>query len=167
MLVGTHTLLPVCACLVADNLAIGMGRDRIFPMRSMWAVGFFGILPDVCTPHLSLEDRYASWSHTVWFMAGLIVGAAMAGSFFEKGYRIRVSLACWFAAALHLAADAVSGGIVWFYPWRTDVVGRYYIPAQHWMWFDAFFVVFAWFLIRVLPHLEARNIRVSRTPESS
>jgi hypothetical protein len=158
--------MPVCACLLADNLAIRSGRERIFPAQSMWAVGFFGILPDICTPHLSLEDRHASWSHTVWFMAGLIIVVAMAGTFFDKGYRIRVALACWFAAALHLAADAISGGIVLFYPWRPDVIGRYFIPAQHWMWFDAFFVLLAWFLLRVLPHLEARNIRVSRLTEN-
>ena len=87
MLVGTHALMPVCACLLADNFAISSGRDRIFPARSMWAVGILGILPDICTPHLSLEDRYASWSHTVWFMAGLIVVVAMIGCLFEKGYR--------------------------------------------------------------------------------
>jgi hypothetical protein len=158
--------MPVCACLLADNLAISTGRDRVFPASSMWAIGFFGILPDLCTPHFSLEDRYASWSHTVWFMAGLIVVVSMAGTFFEKGCRFRVALACWIAAALHLAADAISGGIVWLYPWRTDVIGRYCIPAQHWMWFDAFFILFAWFLIRVVPHLEARNIRECGAPEN-
>ena len=167
MLIGTHTLLPVCTCLVADNLSVVAGRGRIYQTRSLCAVAVFGVLPDLCTPHLSLEDRYASWSHTVWFMAGLIVVVAMIGCLFEKGYRLRVALACWIAAALHLAADAISGGIAWLYPWRTDVIGRYYIPAPNWIWFDAFFILSAWFLIRVVPHLEARNIRAAGTPDES
>jgi hypothetical protein len=166
MLAGTHTLLPVCACLVLDNLAVRSGRDRIFPLKSLLLVGLFGTLPDICTPHMSLEDRLTSWSHTVWFMAGIVPFVAMAGGFFEKGYRIRVALACWIASFLHLAADAISGGIAWLYPWRPDVLGKYWIPAQHWMWFDAFFILFTWFLVRIVPHLEARNIHSSTSTES-
>lgn len=147
--------MPVCACLVADNLAASNGRGRIFPTHSLWLVGIFGLLPDICHPHISLEDRQASWSHTVWFMCGLIIVVAAVGSFFAKGCRWRVALACWTAAALHLLADAISGGITWLYPWNADVIGRYYIPAQHWMWFDAFFILLAWFLLRVLPQLKS------------
>ena len=158
MLIGTHTLMPVCACLVADHASVAAGRGRIFPVPALWTIGVFGALPDLCSPHLSLEARYASWSHTVWFMAGLILFAGMAGSFFAKGSRVRVAVACWFAAGLHLAADAVSGGIAWNYPMTDQVIGRYWIPPQHWMWFDAFFILLGWVLVRVLPHLEARNV---------
>ena len=63
MLIGSHALMPVCACLLADNFAVAAGSNRIFPPRSLWWVGVFGVLPDICTPHLSLDDRYASWSH--------------------------------------------------------------------------------------------------------
>lgn len=166
MLVGTHALMPVCACLLAGKMSVVAGRGRIFPTPGLWMVGVFGVLPDLCTPHLSLEARFASWSHTVWFMAGLIVVAAMAGSFFEKGCRLRVALACWIAAALHLVADAISGGIAWLYPWRDEVIGRAYIGAQHWIWYDAFFILLAWFQIRVVPHLEARQIRRTRPAEN-
>lgn len=167
MLIGTHALLPVCTCLLADNASLASGRDRLFPTRSLWLVAAFGVLPDLCTPHLSLEARYASWSHTVWFMAGLIVLCGMAGSFFEKGFRLRVAVACWLASACHLAADAISGGIAWLYPWRDDVIGRYIIPPQDWIWYDAGFILVTWFLVRVLPHLEARGIRKATEPENS
>ncbi len=167
MLVGTHALLPVCACLIAENLAARAGREPVLPPRSLWVIGAFGVLPDICTPHLDLADRYASWSHTLFFMAGLLPVAAMAGSFFPKGARWRVALVCWLACALHLAADALSGGIKWLYPWRDEVIGRYYIPAQYWHAWDAFFILFAWFLIRVLPHMEGRGIRSARTAENS
>ncbi len=159
MLVGTHALMPVSVCLVADHLSIRAGRGRVFPPWSLWAVGIFGILPDICSPHLSLESRQTSWSHTVWFMAGLIVVVAMTGMLFEKGYRFRVALACWISAALHLVADGISGGIVPLYPMSDQVFGRYCIPAPDWIYYDAFFIIFTWVLIRVIPHMEARKIR--------
>ena len=159
MLIGTHTLMPVCACLAVDHASVAAGRGRIFSVVALWVIGVFGALPDLCSPHLSLEARYASWSHTVWFMAGLVLLAAAAGSFFEKGKRLIIAGVCWVAAGLHLAADAVSGGIAWNYPLTDQVIGRYWIPPQHWIWFDAFFILLAWFLVRVLPYLEARNMR--------
>jgi hypothetical protein len=159
MLIGTHALLPVCGCLLADNLAVAAGRERMFPVRSLWIVGIFGVLPDLCSPHISLEARYSSWSHTVWFMAGLVLVAAMTGTFQQNGSRMLVAVACWLASALHLAADAVSGGIAWLYPWRDDVLGSYFIPPEHWMWFDAGFVLLTWFLIRSVLHWQARGIR--------
>ena len=166
MLIGTHTLLPVCTCLVADNLSVVAGRGRIYQTRSLCAVAVFGVLPDLCTPHLSLDARYASWSHTLWFAAAIIVAAAITGSFFAKGSRVAVALACWFAAALHLATDAVSGGIAWLYPWRDDVIGDYDIEPANWLWFDIGFVLLTWFLLRLLPHLEARHIRACHTAQT-
>ncbi len=70
-----------------------------------------------------------------------------------------IAAVCWLAAGLHLAADAVSGGIAWKYPWGDDVIGRYWIQPQTWIWYDAFFIILTWFLVRVMPHLEARGIR--------
>ena len=35
MLVGTHALLPVCACLIAENLAARAGREPVLPPRNM------------------------------------------------------------------------------------------------------------------------------------
>ncbi len=165
MLIGTHALLPVCGCLLADQIVVASGRGRIIPPMALWAVAVFGALPDLCSPHLSLEARYASWSHTVWFMAGLIAVAAMTGSFFENGCRLATAIACWIATALHLVADAVSGGIAWLYPWSDEVIGRYYIPPQQWIWFDAFFILFTWYRFRLIPHLEARRIREAQSLE--
>jgi hypothetical protein len=166
MLAGTHALLPVCTCLLVENTSLACGRGRLFPPKTMLLVAAFGVLPDLCTPHISLEARYTSWSHTLWFMIGMLFVCAMASSFIEKGYRLRVAVVCWLAAALHLVADAVSGGIAWLYPWRDVVVGSYIIPPQHWIWFDAGFILLTWFLVRVLPHLEARGIRKANTTEN-
>lgn len=161
MLVGTHALLPVCGCLAVDHLSMLAGRDRVFPARSLWWMAGFGLLPDLCSPHLSLEARYSSLSHTVWFLALMIPAVALVASFMEPAIRFRVATACWAAVALHLAADAVSGGIAWLHPWRGDIIGAYHIHPAHWVMYDMGFVVLFWLLFRLAPRMEARLIRMS------
>jgi membrane-bound metal-dependent hydrolase YbcI (DUF457 family) len=159
MLIGTHTLLPVCLGLAAENASLTTGRGYVFPPWGLAAIGFFGALPDLCTPHVTLEARYSSWSHTLWFLGALLPLCAMIASFFPKGFRWRTALCCWLAVLLHLAADAVAGGIAWLQPWRSDVIGGSYIPAAQWFWYDAGFVLLTWVLIRLRPHAEARGAR--------
>ena len=159
MLIGTHALLPVSACLAADHVSLLAGRDRVFPVRALWWVAGFGMLPDLCSPHIMLEDRHTSGAHSVWFLAVIILPAWFSAGFFSRGQRFRIAMACWLATAAHLAADAVSGGIAWLYPWKDDVIGRFFIDLDWWAWSDGLFVLLAWILLRSVPHMEARNIR--------
>lgn len=161
MLIGTHTLLPVCLGLAVENLSLAKGKGHVFPEWALPVIGLFGALPDLCTPHISLEARMASWSHTVWFMAGLIPVCAMVCSFFPKGYRWRVAVALWLASLLHLFADAIAGGIAWLQPWRPDVIGDYYIHSDYWLWWDMGFVFLTWLLVRLRPHSEALGMEGS------
>lgn len=158
MLVGTHVLLPVGACLVIENLRLAAGLDRLFPERSLWLVGLFGVLPDLCTPHLSLEARFASQSHSIGFLIGAILPSAAAGSFFENGRRLSVAAACWCAVVLHLVADALSGGFVPGYPVPAEVVGGAFIPFRFWGWCDLGLLGLFWWLWRRSLALDARNI---------
>ena len=158
MLIGTHTLLPVCLGLAAENVSLAKGRGHVFPPWGVVAIGFFGALPDLCTPHVSLEDRYSSWSHTLWFLGAIIPVIAMVATFFGKDGRWKLALACWIAVVLHLIGDAVAGGIAWLQPWRPDILGDYYIPAADWLWYDIGFVVLTWVLVRLRPFSEARGM---------
>lgn len=163
MMVGTHSLLPVCGCLLADKISIAAGRLRMFSGRNLLAVGFFGFLPDILSPHLSLESRQSSLSHTLWaVMAVALIVGPLVGFTCRKGSRLPVAIACWIAYVLHLAADAISGGIVWLYPWRDDVLGRYWVPAPQWIWYDAGFILLVWAIYRVFPHFS----KGSRPPGS-
>jgi hypothetical protein len=146
MLIGTHVLLPVGACLVVENLRLAAGLDRLFPERSLWVVALFGVLPDLCTPHLSLEARFASGSHSGVFIIGAVMLAAAAGSFFENGRRLWVAAACWCAVVLHLAVDALSGGIIFGYPLCGEVVGGAFIPFRFWGWCDLSLLGLTWWL---------------------
>lgn len=160
MLIGTHTLLPVCLGLAVENASLAKGRGHVFPPWGLVVIGFFGALPDLCTPHVSLEDRYSSWSHTLWFLGAMLPVTVMVASFFPEG-RWRLALACWLAVLLHLIGDAVAGGIAWLQPWRMDVIGDYYIPAADWLWYDIGFVLLTWILVRLRPHSEARGMGAS------
>lgn len=158
MLIGTHTLLPVCLGLAAENASLANGRGHVFPPWGLFAIGFFGALPDLCCPHILLEERLSSWSHTLWFLGAIAPGCAVVASFFPKEGRWRLAVACWLAVLLHLIGDAVAGGIAWLQPWRPDVIGDYYIPAADWLWYDIGFVLLTWVLVRLRPHAEARGI---------
>lgn len=153
MMVGTHSLLPVCGCLLADRISMSTGRERMFTGRQLCVIGVFGMLPDILSPHFSLESRQVSLSHTVWFLMGIFLLAPLVRLIPERGSRLPVAIACWIAYALHLAADAVSGGIAWLYPWRDVVLGRYWIEPQYWIWYDAGFILLVWFIYRVLPEI--------------
>ena len=82
---------------------------------------------------------------------GLVVLLPLTRFIPEKSSRLPVAIACWIAYALHLAADAISGGIAWLHPWREDVLGSYWIEPQNWIWYDAGFILLVWFIYRVIP----------------
>lgn len=151
-MIGTHSLLPVCGCLLADKISMATGRPRMFSGWNLCAIGTFGFLPDILSPHLSLESRQSSWSHTVWAVIAITFFVPLTRFTCKTGSRIPVAIACWIAYVLHLAVDAISGGIAWLYPWREDVVGRYFIPSEDWIWYDAGFILLVWAIYRVFPH---------------
>lgn len=163
MLIGTHALLPVCACLVVDAIRIATDREAYFTKRTLGCVGFFGVLPDLCSPHLSLEARYSSLSHTLLFLGVILPFAALASWWARPGARGVAAVSFGLAAALHLAADAISGGIAWLQPWSPEILGSYCIAPQYWIGFDAGFILLFWFLLRLLPRLEARGIRAAHS----
>lgn len=160
MFIVTHTLLPVCLGLAGEVASLAAGRGHVFPPWGLAAIGVFGALPDLCSPHLSLAARYSSMSHTVAFLGVLLPLCAVSAGFFAKDGRWKLALACWLAAALHLASDAVAGGIPWLLPWRTEILGGYFIPPGHWLWYDAGFLILTGVGFRLRPYAEARGMRV-------
>ncbi|MBB5350626.1 hypothetical protein HNR46_000854 [Haloferula luteola] len=141
MLLGTHVLLPVNLALMVDLPRIRHGNTPLFSGGGLLAIGIFGALPDLCSPHVSLDARHASLSHTCLFLGLLIFILAALTSFLHKGQRLRLAAACWLASFLHLAADAVSGGIPWLHPWSEDILGTFYIDPLWWIPSDIVFVV--------------------------
>jgi membrane-bound metal-dependent hydrolase YbcI (DUF457 family) len=161
MMWGTHIGLPVCGALLLENHSLSKGKGYVFPAWTLPLAGAFGILPDLCSLHFSLADRHISWSHSVWFLLGLAPLCAMLAYSFPKDElpRWRVALLCWIAAFLHIAVDAISGGVAWLYPWKPDVIGKYFIPFSQWIGWDAGFILLTWFLARRRPLAAERGMR--------
>ncbi|OYV07236.1 MAG: hypothetical protein CFE26_02035 [Verrucomicrobiales bacterium VVV1] len=140
---GFHALLPVTGCLAIEVVSLKWRSARVFPDWTLPVVALFGVLPDLCSPHISLQDRYDSWSHTLLFLVVMLPFCAGMTWWFPKGTRVRVAVAAWIAAALHLVADAFSGGIPWLHPWSDKPIGDYHVQPENWLFFDAGFIVLA------------------------
>ena len=154
MLIGTHTLLPVCLGLAAENASLAKGRGHV----SAVGVGGDRLLRGAAGP--LLPAHFAGG--TLFQLVPHAVVPRCDGSGRRAGrvvFPARRPLACWLAVLLHLIGDAVAGGISWLRPWRTDVLGGGYIPAADWLWYDIGFVLLTWLLIRLRPHAEARGMR--------
>ncbi|MEM1083391.1 MAG: metal-dependent hydrolase [Verrucomicrobiota bacterium] len=165
MFIGTHALLPACVALTTDSLRLATRRRELFPEWSIPVIALFGTLPDICTPHITLDARFSSWSHTLAFLVGLLPICLLVAVKFPKESRILLFFSFWFAVAIHLATDTVAGGIPWLMPWvmpsgnhidRTGILGDFYIHPSYWLAFDAFFVILTWILVGLRGALRKR-----------
>lgn len=128
MNVVTHALLP--ALLAAPLLRRPAGPD--FRLRA-GAIALAGALPDLLHPHLSLAARYASWSHSVFALGGFALLLAVGYFGGVRRWLPAGALGLALAAyALHLASDAVSGGIAWLFPVSRATIGVRLVPYAWW-----------------------------------
>ena len=114
----------------------GTGSGRLFSNREMMYIALCGGLPDILSPHIRLAARMSSLTHTLWFPVAAVAVLGMLWFAFPSRFRFRCALVCGTAIALHLFADAVSGGIALFFPLDTGCIGHYYIPPVMWLTLD-------------------------------
>jgi len=164
---GFHALLPVTGCLAVEAVSLKCRGVRVFPDWTLPVVALFGVLPDLCSPHISLEDRYDSWSHTLLFLLVILPFCVGMTWWFPKGMRLRVAVAALLATALHLLADAFSGGITWLHPWSERPIGDYYIQPENWLFFDAGLIGLALIGLWLRRHLELQADERSRGNEKA
>jgi Ca2+/Na+ antiporter len=140
----SHALLPV----FFGQKLISV-RDGIPAFREVSIVAFCGALPDILSPHLSLESRYTALSHSVYAL-GIFIALIGIASIFSPLLR-RLSILCILAYAGHIACDMISGGVALFYPQRIHVYGDAYIP--HWLWItsDGLLLLYIYLVYRWLP----------------
>ena len=164
MTVVSHFMLPVIAAGCLELSAVRRSGRPLFGLRGLALVGFCGTLPDLLTPHLSLGARYTSWSHTLWFLAAvLLLGLALARMLEPR--RRAVVWMCLFAVFLHLLCDMVSGGVN-LLPGLCRPLGGYYFPARYWLWLDLASLVAAYLVCRHARQALASMIRVGKPAES-
>ena len=154
MNVVTHALLPVVAVCAYQRLKSKFTEAAIQSIVfTNWQVFFIGVLgaaPDLLNPHLSIQSRYDSWSHSIAAWLGITI-LLFAFSFRHTNRkRMPVKLVIWMSAAylIHLGCDIIAGGIVWLKPISNDVLGDYYVSAKYWIPLDIFFVLSTYVLFR-------------------
>lgn len=153
MFVVTHALSPVVLAGLVDVVVLESTWNRWMRRRQYVGIAVAGALPDLLWPHLSLEARYSSPTHTVWFLVVVFVVAAVWGGRFVD--RERPWLLTWLMAGAcgwHLFCDTISGGIKWGYPFFDDVVERNWLPYPIWVHLDAIslslVMALVWWLMR-------------------
>jgi hypothetical protein len=152
MTLVTHALLP---------LAIGRPwlrrRDGSTLFKEAGTVAFCGILPDLLSPHIYLEARYESLSHTLWAWLAFAALVFIAGQAWKARIGKRLQILCIAAYGLHLACDMISGGIALFYPVSPTIHGGHFISYLMWYVSDVLLFLYAWLVWRVLPRLRKRR----------
>jgi hypothetical protein len=133
MFVITHGLVPVAAA-AAINVATLSKRagTRVFSRLHLVLIGFAGVSPDLFSPHWRLSARLQSPTHTLWYLLASYLGCIFLAWWLGGNRKVVVAHAMWLAVFLHLACDALAGGIAWLYPLRTDVIGGPFIPFPVW-----------------------------------
>jgi hypothetical protein len=140
MTIVSHVLFPLVFAQSANGYRTQSRLPRFFDWKNLLFIGLAGGLPDILSPHLYLESRYSSLTHSVWFLlTAIILSASFAWRL--KKFRALIGF-CIFAVSLHLLCDMVSGGINLLAPFGNMIVGRYYVRTRYWIALDVAAILF-------------------------
>ncbi len=140
----THALLPVLGVYLYRKLK----SHEALSLKTYMMIALAGATPDLLNPHFTLEARLSSWSHSVF---GLL-GFSLVVLILSKWKSTKLDFNCgWIlisAYVLHLFCDAIAGGIAFFYPANSLVIGDYYVSAVWWIPMDVAFFLWVYFIWR-------------------
>lgn len=136
MNVVTHGFAPVVLAAAAELVLFKIRGRRTLTDRHFAAIAISGAMPDILWPHLSLQARLTSPTHTIWFLiASIPIAILLARWLFRDSWRL-TSFLMVSAAAFHLFCDAIANGIAWLYPISNQVIGVSLVPWWSWRWID-------------------------------
>ncbi len=156
----THALLP----LLLGSRWIPK-RDHTPSLRISAMVALCGALPDLVDPHLTLDARHESWSHTV--VAAVSFSVIVIALCSLKKFRAfsAIGVLCVFAYAAHIACDLISGGGRPLLPFSRVISGGFYWPSWAWGATDVALLLYVYLTYRWIP-LRKRYLR-RHTPSPS
>jgi hypothetical protein len=156
----THALLPVLVMRKAIPSLAGRPSLRVAAL-----VALAGVLPDVLSPHLTLDERHLAFSHSGAGVLSFLVLVALISrlrpAFFGAGPAGMVAV----AYGLHIVCDMISGGVALAHPASNEIYGGAWIPLWAWFVSDALLLGYAYVEFRWLPL--RRRIRPAFTLSAS
>ena len=145
MLPFTHIGIPFFShyLLYKSSRLYDKNNQKLFLHSSI--VGGAGLIPDLLGFHLTLWERYDSYTHNVSFMLISFLFCILV-LFIKK---IPNHFVFWlpFAVGTHLAIDALSGGIR-FFPYSELIYGDFFINPCFWAPSDLFFLSLMYFTFK-------------------
>ncbi len=144
----THALAPVIL------IRLFVGKQPWLRPWSLVAVGLAGAMPDLLNPHLSLEARHTSWSHGLpfWVVFSLLVWVVTRFGKLASSWKLALLISL--AYLFHMICDSISGGVDWFYPTGSLLVGGYFVDPIYWVPLDVILFLTTYYLFRLAPMLE-------------
>jgi len=158
----THLLFPA----VLASPFLPKSRPREFYV-SAGIVALSGVLPDIINPHISLAARYASWSHSVFALAGFTLVVLGLTAAMPKRFPLVVAALACLAYLSHLLLDGISGGIAGLYPLSREIHGGRFIRFRSWLYFDAVLLFAAYVVIRLVPSMIRKRGRATRATDET
>lgn len=140
--------------------------ERIPAPRVVALVALCGALPDILSPHLSLDARHEAPSHTIWALLAFALLVVMLTWWRPRLFTPAISGLCIAAYAGHIACDAITGGVAFFFPFG-GVQGRNYLPYWLWITSDGLLLLHLYLVYRWLPlrrKIKAGQRAVGLTP---
>lgn len=142
----THALLP----LFFGHRWIPQ-NNRIPSFKISGLIALSGLLPDILSPHLSLEARYASLPHSLTGLACFAALVAVICVTKIGAAHKKIGALCIAAYAAHIFCDLIAGGVPLFRPFSRIIVGQNYIPYWTWDAADLVLIVYVYLTYRWLP----------------
>ncbi len=154
----THALAPVILAHVAFS------RSKKLGVWNLVAIGVAGALPDLLTPHITLESRMISWSHGLPFWTAFTVMLFVISLLSKQRISIRLAGIMSLSYLFHLVCDAMSGGINVLYPVKDLIWGAYWVSPALWIPLDILCLLTCYYLFRFRPLWARRREAKSRLP---
>jgi hypothetical protein len=138
----THSLLPVVIKQTAELKSEQQGSYST-QWKHWIAIAVFGTLPDLLDFHMTVAERWSSFSHQWPMTTSIFLFCWLCYLLFPKQALAKIAPWCGLAYVLHIPCDLISGGLDFFN--TGHVHGDWWISFLAWPFIDAFFI--AWFIL--------------------
>lgn len=158
MFIGTHASVPVLLASLADMGSLVKTRRLLFEKKHLAAIALAGVLPDLLSPHISLQARLTSFSHTIWFLLVLFPALIIVSKFLFGRRYLLMGVSLWLASTIHLFLDLSAGGINPTYP-LGQRIGFYLVHYRNWVVLDLVSVALTLAVVISLRHFAKASSR--------